>query len=272
MSDEHPSAAASSAPCARPSTGAGMPDWVRFPLVLAVVGAISAGSLGTVYGLTAERIRAAQGRKVELALASILGERWGRAEKRSAEGFEYYELFDRQGARVGVGAEVTCPDCYNKGEPIRLLVVFDPGLERVLGARVVASKETPGLGEKANEAPASRSIADILARRPAKSRVVLAEGGTLVGCVERRPDNSVAVSLPSGTRTLGESEVAAVQEAPFPPAFMDQFTGRKVAEARLVRDGGKIDAITGATVTSRAVARGVERAFERLRSALAEKR
>lgn len=45
--------------------------------------------------------------------------------------------------------------------------------------------------------------------------------------------------------------------------FRSQFIGKTAAETRLAREGGAIDAITGATITSRAVTDGIREAMER---------
>ena len=52
------------------------------------------------------------------------------------------------------------------------------------------------------------------------------------------------------------------------PWFKNQFIGRKGKEVRLKRDGGKIDAITGATISSRAVADGVFEGIEKYKKYL----
>ncbi|MEO0085277.1 MAG: FMN-binding protein, partial [candidate division WOR-3 bacterium] len=46
-------------------------------------------------------------------------------------------------------------------------------------------------------------------------------------------------------------------------SFLSQFVGKTAAETRLTREGGTIDAITGATITSRAVTDGIREAMER---------
>ncbi len=45
--------------------------------------------------------------------------------------------------------------------------------------------------------------------------------------------------------------------------FRNQFLGKQAAQVRLRRDGGSIDAITAATITSRAVANALAAAIER---------
>jgi electron transport complex protein RnfG len=45
------------------------------------------------------------------------------------------------------------------------------------------------------------------------------------------------------------------------PAFRDQFRGKNADAVRLKKDGGTVDAITAATISSRAVANGVREAL-----------
>lgn len=52
------------------------------------------------------------------------------------------------------------------------------------------------------------------------------------------------------------------------PGFTDQFRGKTVADVALEQDGGSIDAITAATISSRAVAAGVKQGIEMYGSCL----
>jgi len=71
----------------------------------------------------------------------------------------------------------------------------------------------------------------------------------------------VAVRVASASEGLKETPGLGLKATE--PAFAAQFVGRTQTEVRLVRDGGTIDAITGATITSRAVADGIRAAMER---------
>ncbi len=51
--------------------------------------------------------------------------------------------------------------------------------------------------------------------------------------------------------------------------FRGQFVGRTVAEVKLTKDGGTLDAISAATITSRAVADGVREGIEKYAEHLA---
>ena len=52
------------------------------------------------------------------------------------------------------------------------------------------------------------------------------------------------------------------------PKFLDQFFGKNPAQMKLKvkKDGGEVDAITGATITSRAFSEAVQVAYETFQS------
>jgi Na+-translocating ferredoxin:NAD+ oxidoreductase RnfG subunit len=148
--------------------------------------------------------------------------------------------------------------------------VTDAYIETILGVRVVASKETPGFGERIKDRPAPRSLVGALLGRSEKSRVVLEKGGALVGRISEKDDGSVAVVLPDGTTQLVPAdEVRELTAAPFPAAFIDQFTGIPAGKAQLAQNGGVVDGLVGATITSRAVTGGVAAAVDFLKKAVA---
>lgn len=66
------------------------------------------------------------------------------------------------------------------------------------------------------------------------------------------------VSIVKMSETAGLGAKASKQE------FRDQFVGQ-TANVKVTKDGGQIDALTGATITSRAVASGVAAAIEAVR-------
>ena len=113
-------------------------------------------------------------------------------------------------------------------------------------------------------ATAPKSLFGMLAGREEQTRIVLASGGTLVGVAKKNDDGSLTVARPGASpATIAEDRIAELTSAPFPPAFVDQFTGVPVQDARF---GGGIDALTGATVTSQAVVAGIDEAARHLKS------
>jgi Na+-translocating ferredoxin:NAD+ oxidoreductase subunit G len=73
------------------------------------------------------------------------------------------------------------------------------------------------------------------------------------------PDGSI-----SGVRVLSHSETPGLGARMTEEDFLDQFQGLDPSDGsvRLDRDGGEIDAITAATITSRASTDAVRRAYE----------
>ena len=70
----------------------------------------------------------------------------------------------------------------------------------------------------------------------------------------------LGISIISHTETAGLGAVAAASSAKG-QAFRSQFVGLG-GELAVTKDGGEVDAITGATITSRAVTEGVNTALE----------
>jgi Na+-translocating ferredoxin:NAD+ oxidoreductase RnfG subunit len=253
-------------PDAPKAAGGGMPDYVRFPLVLGIVAGIAAIGLAVVYGLTKQKIDEGELRTVNGSFESVLGAAFARAEKKFTGGTAYYELADAGGKRVAYAVQVSCAGSYNGGEPVKLMVITDEAVARILGVRVIASKETPGFGERINDPIAANSLVGMVLGSPARSRVVLTSSGAVVGTVRKADDGSLVIARPAtGELKVAPDDVVATTEAPFPSAFIDQFTGVPVGEAAL---GKRIDAISGATITSRAVAGGVAAAIGQLEAAV----
>ncbi len=64
-----------------------------------------------------------------------------------------------------------------------------------------------------------------------------------------------------GIRIISQQETPGLGAKITKLDFLDQFAGKRAEEIALARDGGKIDAITGATISSRAVVEGVATAI-----------
>jgi electron transport complex protein RnfG len=86
-------------------------------------------------------------------------------------------------------------------------------------------------------------------------------GGEIVLMVGFRADKSTVVCY----RTLSAAETPGLGSKMNDPAFSAQFAGKKAAGLSVVKDGGEIEAITAATITSRAVCKAIAAAAEKLR-------
>lgn len=84
-------------------------------------------------------------------------------------------------------------------------------------------------------------------------------GGAIDILVGLKPDNK---SL-QGIKIITQQETPGLGAKIVNASFLDQFKGVPVDKVDLTRNGGKIDAITGATISSSAVVNGVKQAIIR---------
>lgn len=84
-------------------------------------------------------------------------------------------------------------------------------------------------------------------------------GGAIDILVGLKPDNK---SL-QGIKIITQQETPGLGAKIVNASFLDQFKGVPVNEVDLTRNGGKIDAITGATISSSAVVKAVKQAIIR---------
>ena len=94
------------------------------------------------------------------------------------------------------------------------------------------------------------------------------DGADAGNCVEVGPTGfggavDTMVGIDSDGKVTGISVISASSETPglgarsTEPEFQAQFAGQVGTEVAVAKDGGSIDALTGATITSRAVSEGV---------------
>jgi len=203
-----------------------MPNWIKFPLVLAIVGCISAASLAGLYSLTSPVKKALAQKETQKALTWVLpaADEFTPVKTSLPDLPLYYLAKDKYGQILGYAVEDQAP---GYAAPIRMMVGVDTEFS-IIGTKILEQKETPGLGDKIKEVISNKTW------------------GTVV----------------SGT-SPDESELR--------PYFQTQFIGKK-PPVKLKQNGGGIEAITGATVSSQAVVDAVNSAVAKLQKALTAKK
>ena len=141
-----------------------------------------------------------------------------------------------------VVAYATLGSARGYSSEIFVLTLVDSAAGTVLGILITEQNETPGLGTQVEDVGADATWGDVLAGK-------------------RNPLAAI------GARYSPPEELSALSD------FQLQFQGEDgegvpVAQLRLARDGGKIDAITGATTSSDAAVLASRRAVERIQKAL----
>lgn len=199
-----------------------MPDWVRFPLVLMVVGLISAASLAGLYKVTEPRVRANEVSEIQSALNIVLpdAKEFDKVKDAAPDLPLYYVAKDKEHKIIGYAVE---GEAQGYSGPIGVMVGVDKSF-KINRIKIYKQKETPGLGDK---------IIQVLSQKTWKT--------VLTGT---SPD-----------------------ESKLRPYFQVQFDDQSVP-VKLKNDGGTIEAITGATISSQAVVDAVNEAVSKLEMAL----
>ena len=95
----------------------------------------------------------------------------------------------------------------------------------------------------------------------AKGKDTHGYGGDIELMVGFMPDEKTVVCY----KVLAASETPGLGMKLKTPEFADQFSGKEASGLRVKKDGGEIEAITSATITSRAVCRAIEDAQSKLK-------
>ena len=145
--------------------------------------------------------------------------------------------------------------------------ITKPAIEKLTAEKTQAAIEMvlPGGGELMDEGsyPATALVSKVYASDTGYA-IEVTPGGfdntiTMMVGVDKA-GNVLGISIISHTETAGLGAVAAA-ETPAGIAFRDQFVGTS-GSVSVSKDGGEMDAITGATITSRAICVGVNAALE----------
>lgn len=197
-----------------------MPEWIKFPVVLAVVGLVSASSLAGLYKLTLPQKEALKIQQTENALFAVMpGAREFDSVEDAAPDLPVYYVGKGEGGKtVGYAVE---GEGQGYGGPISIMIGVDPSF-KITGIKIFAQKETPGLGDK---------IVEVFSKKTWKT--------VLTGT---SPD-----------------------ESNLKPYFQVQFENKNTP-LKLKRDGGDIEAITGATISSQTVVNTVNLAVLKLQT------
>ena len=213
-----------------------MPDYIRFPLVLLIVTLISATCLSLIDSVTAGKIEEQARLKVAAGEKTVFPLGTPEDEYRTPEITVDGKTSVVEYKEVKEGDELLgyLVKGAAAGYSSTIEVLVGVGKDAaVKGVAILNQKETPGLGTRIEEVKSDNTWFRIIA----------------------------------GTASLGRQP-----GDPDPvPWYTEQYRGKKGAEVRLKESGGTIDAITGATISSRAVSEAVFAGVDNMRNVLEKK-
>ena len=222
-----------------------MNERVKYPLVITLICLVAATGLALTYAVTKDRIATAEKSELVEALEIVLPKEKKSVEERllkgvtSAQPADEEKLYiarekrDKTGRVLGYAAVGTAPGYSSK---IHVMVGVEPDVKtvRIIAIRILKQQETPGLGERTKEVPATKSIWK---------------------------------AMGDAVRGGGDDEK---REAP----FQKQFRGKTVDKLVLVKEQNSkanISQITGATRSSRAVVAAVKQAIEIIKANVSDR-
>ena len=144
-------------------------------------------------------------------------------------------------------------------------MITAPAIAELNAKNTQAAIETvlPGGGEEVTDFPAVDLVSKVYASETGYAVQVTPSGFdntiTMMVGVDKS-GNVLGIDVISHTETAGLGAVADA-DTPAGIAFREQFKGTS-GSVSVTKDGGQMDAITGATITSRAICVGVNAALE----------
>ncbi len=202
---------------------------LQYTLVLGVIAMVTSVGVGATYVITKDTIaRKEAARRMEALLTVMPGLAGAPVQltpPETAAEDNVYKGQDKDGAVIGYAA---LGKAQGYSSTLKVMVGLSPDTDKILGIKVLYQAETPGLGTKIVEIASTKTL---------------------------------------WTMLFGGEKADVTEEVTLTPWFCDQFKGKTLNQLEVVRqeDPTKITAITGATITTKAVVKAVEDAITKIK-------
>ncbi|HHT9152559.1 MAG TPA: RnfABCDGE type electron transport complex subunit G [Candidatus Hypogeohydataceae bacterium YC40] len=203
---------------------------LRYMLVLGIISVITAVAVGATYVTTKEKIRAREdARRMEAILTALPGLDGQPQEVTPPNVDPEEKVYKGLDKDQKVIGYAALGKAQGYSSTIKTMVGLSSDMEKVLAIKVLAQSETPGLGTRVTEIATTRTLWRLI---------------------------------------MGGGETAAAE--PSTPWFQNQFKDKALNQLTVVReaDPNKIQAITGATITTKAVVAAVEDGVKRIKASV----
>lgn len=195
-------------------------DYIKLGLLLSIICVIAAGSLAVIYSITKQRIEIQRKREIQESLPLVLPDAQTFSDQKQLEDINYYEGYDNDGSLIGYALNGSAQGYQST---IKFIIGIDPQ-GTIKGLRILEQGETPGLGARITEMKSDQSFWSFI-------------GSVFNG--KEQPTESLVIE----------------------PWFTEMFRGKDyqtLTVSKTGRTATAVEAITGATITSEAVADGVK--------------
>ncbi len=201
---------------------------LRYTLVLGIISIVTAIGVGGTYVVTIDKIRQREeARRMEALLAVLPGLEGQPQEVTPIETAAEEKVYKGLDKEQRVIGYAALGQAQGYSSAIKTMVGLSPDTEKVLAIKILAQSETPGLGTRVMEIATTKTLWKLL---------------------------------------MGGGEPATAE--PLTPWFQEQFRDKTINQLVVVReaDPTKIQAITGATISTKAVVASVDNAIKRIKA------
>ena len=228
----------------------------QYTIILTIVSLLASVGVSSTFMLTKGTIKKKESAVRTEALYRVLPGLEGSpveiSSSNSHDRDRVYKGMSKTGQLVGY---VASGEAQGYSSKIKVMVGIDPNLEKILGINILAQNETPGLGTKMTEIESATTLWSLIYGRELKS-------------IDWDSDESWELPLirqPERIKKFGLSKKAKNKVHPW---FQGQFklkTYNQLVVSK-VKDAEKIVAITGATISTKAVINAVQDAIDKIKS------
>lgn len=203
---------------------------LRYTVVLGIISMITAVGVGVTYVTTKEKIRQKEEARRMEALLTVLPGLEGQPQEVTPPGAAPEEkVYKGLDKDQKIIGYAALGQAQGYSSTIKTMVGLSPDMQKVLSIKILTQGETPGLGTRVMEIATTKTLWKLL--------------------------------MGGGTPAVAE---------PLTPWFQEQFKDKALNQLTVVResDPTKIQAITGATISTRAVVASVENGVKKIKGAV----
>lgn len=223
-------------------------------ITLTIVSLLASLGVSSVFLLTKDTIKrkelAVRTEALYVVLPGLEGDPVEVTPATIADEDRVYKGVNKSDQLIGYAA---CGEAQGYSSKIKVMVGIDPHLEKIIGINILAQNETPGLGTKMTEVESTTTLWSLIYGKELKPMDL---------------DSEESWPLPMFRQPERIKKFGLGKKAKKPvPWFQEQFKHKIYNQLVVskVRDDEKITAITGATISTKAVVNAVQNAINKIK-------
>ncbi|GAN33831.1 MAG: FMN-binding protein [Candidatus Brocadia sp. AMX2] len=226
----------------------------QYTITLTMVSLLASLGVSSVFLLTKDTIKrkdlAVRTEALYIVLPGLEGSPMEVTPSEIADQDRVYKGLNKAGQLIGYAA---CGEAQGYSSKIKVMVGTDPGLEKIIGINILAQNETPGLGTKMTEVESTSTLWSVIFGKELKT-------------IDLNSEESWQLPIYGQPERIKKFGLLKKEKKPL-PWFQEQFKHKTYNQLVVskVKDEEKITAITGATISTKAVINAVQNAIDKIK-------